>query len=45
MGKARAQLLGRGRRMHLLLDVPTLIGQLDYKLCHASLSTRISVFL
>jgi hypothetical protein len=34
MGKASAQLLGGGRRMDLLLNVPTLIGQLDDELCH-----------
>jgi hypothetical protein len=33
-GKARAQLLGRGRRLHLLLHAATLIGQLDDELCH-----------
>jgi len=35
MHKARAQLLGSGSRLGLLLHAPTLIGQLDYELSHA----------
>jgi hypothetical protein len=35
MNKARAQLLGSGSRLRLLLHAPTLIGQLDYELSHA----------
>src|ERR1035438_7877218 len=35
MGEAGAQLLGRGRRLHLFLHASTLIGQLDNELCHA----------
>lgn len=34
MGKAGAQLVGGGRGLDLLLHVATLIGQLDYELCH-----------
>jgi hypothetical protein len=34
MGKAGTQLVGRGRGLDLLLHVATLIGQLDYELCH-----------
>ena len=36
MGKARPQLIGGGRRMHLFLHASTLIGQLDDELCHSS---------
>jgi hypothetical protein len=35
MGEAGAQLIGRGRCMHLLLHASTLIGQLDNELSHA----------
>ena len=34
MGKAGTQLVGGGRGLNLLLHVATLIGQLDYELCH-----------
>jgi hypothetical protein len=34
MGKAGTQLVGGGRGLDLLLHVATLIGQLDYELCH-----------
>ena len=36
MGKARTQLLGGGRGLHLLLHAAALIGQLDDELCHSS---------
>jgi hypothetical protein len=34
MNETVAQFLGGGRRLHLLLHPPTLIGQLDDELCH-----------